>query len=87
MARWSESPAELVLSQAEIGVIVADRDGNVVFANEYIARLLRLEGNKGIQKKKIKKKEKKKEKILYNRKMSKIREREKRIKIVINKKI
>ncbi len=45
MARWSESPAaELVLSQAEIGVIVADRDGNVVFSNEYIARLLRLEG-------------------------------------------
>ena len=45
MARWSESlPAELVLSQAEIGVIVADRDGNVVFSNEYVARLLRLDG-------------------------------------------
>jgi serine phosphatase RsbU (regulator of sigma subunit) len=44
MARWSESPAaELVLTQAEIGVIVADRDGNVVFSNEYVARLLRLE--------------------------------------------
>ncbi len=43
MARWSESPAaELVLRQAEIGVIVADPDGNVVFANEYLARLLRL---------------------------------------------
>jgi len=45
MARWSESQAaELVLSQAEIGVIVADRDGTVVFSNEFIARLLRLEG-------------------------------------------
>jgi len=50
MTRWNEgSPAqylsaELVLSQAEIGVIVADRDGNVVFANEHIARLLRLGG-------------------------------------------
>jgi serine phosphatase RsbU (regulator of sigma subunit) len=43
MARWSESPAaELVLHQAEIGVIVADRDGNVVFSNEFVARLLRL---------------------------------------------
>ena len=43
MARWSESPAaELVLSQAEIGVIVADRDGKVVFSNDYVARLLRL---------------------------------------------
>ena len=37
-------PAELVLRQAEIGVIVADRDGNVVFANEHVARLLRLDG-------------------------------------------
>ncbi len=45
MARWSESlAAELVLRQAEIGVIVADRDGDVVFSNEYVARLLRLEG-------------------------------------------
>ena len=32
MTRLSESPAaELVLTQAEIGVIVADRDGKVVF--------------------------------------------------------
>src|ERR1035438_9505559 len=50
MTRWNEGsparylPAELVLSQAEIGVIVADRAGNVVFANEHIARLLRLGG-------------------------------------------
>jgi serine phosphatase RsbU (regulator of sigma subunit) len=44
MTRWSESlPAGLVLSQAEIGVIVADRVGNVVFSNEYVARLLRLD--------------------------------------------
>jgi serine phosphatase RsbU (regulator of sigma subunit) len=44
MTRWSASlPAELVLGQAEIGVIVADRAGNVVFANEYVSRLLRLE--------------------------------------------
>ena len=45
MTRWSESlPAELVLSQAEIGVIVADRAGNVVFSNEHVGRLLRLDG-------------------------------------------
>jgi serine phosphatase RsbU (regulator of sigma subunit) len=45
MTRWGESlPAELVLSQAEIGVIVADRSGNVVFSNEYVAKLLRLDG-------------------------------------------
>lgn len=46
MTRWSESlPAELVLGQADIGVIVADRAGNVVFSNEYVARLLRLESS------------------------------------------
>ncbi len=45
MARWSESPAaELVLTQAEIGVVVADRAGTVVYSNEFIARLLRLDG-------------------------------------------
>ena len=44
MTRWSESlPAELVLSQAEVGVIVADRAGHVVFSNEHVARLLRLD--------------------------------------------
>src|SRR3984957_11852427 len=44
MTRWSESlPAELVLSQAEIGVLVADKAGNVAFSNDYIARLLRLD--------------------------------------------
>ena len=48
MARWNEGvfdsdlSAELVLRQAEIGVIVADRQGNVLFANEHVAALLRL---------------------------------------------
>ncbi len=50
MTRWNEGspakylPADLVLSQAEIGVIVADMDGNILFANEHVARLLRLAG-------------------------------------------
>ena len=50
MTRWNEGspakylPADLVLSQAEIGVIVADTDGNILFANEHVARLLRLAG-------------------------------------------
>ena len=44
MTRWSERlPAELVLRQAEIGVIVADQTGNVVFSNEYVAKMLRLD--------------------------------------------
>ena len=48
MTRWNEGvfdpylPADLVLRQAEIGVIVADRQSNVLFVNEYVARLLRL---------------------------------------------
>jgi PAS domain S-box-containing protein len=48
MTRWNEGafvpclPAELVLRQAEIGVIVTDRQGRVRFANEYVAKLLRL---------------------------------------------
>jgi serine phosphatase RsbU (regulator of sigma subunit) len=46
MAHWNESlPAELVLGQAEIGVIVADPAGHVVFANEHVARMLRLDGS------------------------------------------
>jgi serine phosphatase RsbU (regulator of sigma subunit) len=49
MTRWNESlPADLVLSQAEIGVIVADRAGDVVFANEYVGRLLRLDGSASV---------------------------------------
>jgi serine phosphatase RsbU (regulator of sigma subunit) len=44
MTRWNESlPAEFVLGQADIGVIVTDRDGNVVYSNDYVTRLLRLE--------------------------------------------
>ena len=43
MTRWSDGlPAQVVLDQAEIGVIVADRDGNIVFANDYVSRTLRL---------------------------------------------
>src|SRR5215813_11497702 len=48
MTRWNDSvsdpylPPELVLRQAEIGVIVADRQSNVLFVNEYVARLLRV---------------------------------------------
>ncbi|MGH3213272.1 MAG: SpoIIE family protein phosphatase [Trebonia sp.] len=48
MTRWNEGvfdsdlSAELVLRQAEIGVIVTDRQGNVLFANEHVAALLRL---------------------------------------------
>ena len=50
MTRWNEGsparylPAELVLSRAEIGIVVADRDGNVQFVNEHASRLLRLTG-------------------------------------------
>ena len=48
MTRWDEGvfdpylPADLVLRQAEIGVIVADRQSNVLFVNEYVTGLLRL---------------------------------------------
>ena len=48
MTRWDEGvfdphlPAELVLREAEIGVIVADRHGNVLFVNEFAVRMLRL---------------------------------------------
>jgi len=48
MTRWNEGasdpylPAEVVMRQAEIGVIVTDRQAVVLFANEHVARLLRL---------------------------------------------
>jgi PAS domain S-box-containing protein len=51
MTRWDEGvfdpylPAQLVLREAEIGVIVADRHGNILFVNEFAARLLRLPGD------------------------------------------
>jgi serine phosphatase RsbU (regulator of sigma subunit) len=51
VTRWDEAvfdpylPADLVLRQAEIGVIAADRQGNVLFVNEHAVRLLRLPGD------------------------------------------
>lgn len=51
MTRWNEGvfdpylPAELVLREAEIGVIVADRQDNILFVNEFVSRLLRLSGD------------------------------------------
>jgi serine phosphatase RsbU (regulator of sigma subunit) len=38
-------PADLVLGQADIGVIVADRLGNLLYLNEYAARLFRVSGD------------------------------------------
>src|SRR5215472_1280347 len=35
-------PADMVLGQADIGVLVADRLGHVLFLNEYAARLFRI---------------------------------------------
>jgi serine phosphatase RsbU (regulator of sigma subunit) len=51
MTRWNEGalgpylPAELVLRQADIGVIVTDRQDNIAFINEFAGRLLRLPGD------------------------------------------
>jgi serine phosphatase RsbU (regulator of sigma subunit) len=48
MTRWNDGvsdpylPPELVLREAEIGVIVADRQSTVLFVNDYVARLLRV---------------------------------------------
>src|SRR5580700_7427705 len=38
-------PADMVLGQADIGVVVADRLGNLLFLNEYAVRLFRLPGD------------------------------------------
>jgi serine phosphatase RsbU (regulator of sigma subunit) len=38
-------PADLVLGQADIGVIVADRLGNLLYVNDYAARLFRVSGD------------------------------------------
>ncbi len=38
-------PADLVLGQADIGVIVADRLGNLLYLNDYAARLFRVSGD------------------------------------------
>jgi serine phosphatase RsbU (regulator of sigma subunit) len=38
-------PADMVLGQAEIGVVAADRLGNLLFVNQYAARLFRVTGD------------------------------------------
>ena len=38
-------PAEMVLGQADIGVVVADRLSNLLFLNEYAVRLFRIPGD------------------------------------------
>jgi serine phosphatase RsbU (regulator of sigma subunit) len=51
VTRWDESaiapylPAELVLSQAEVGVLVTDRLGRLLFVNQHAIRLLHLPGD------------------------------------------
>ena len=51
MTSWGEGafdaylPADMVLGQAEIGVVVADRLSNLLFVNEYAARLFRITGD------------------------------------------
>src|SRR6516225_6428607 len=51
MTRWNEDAvdpylsAEMVLRQAEIGVVVTDRRGNIRFVTDYVAKLLRLPGD------------------------------------------
>jgi serine phosphatase RsbU (regulator of sigma subunit) len=53
MTSWGEAafdaylPADMVLGQADIGVVVADRLGNLLFLNDYAARLFRLRGDAG----------------------------------------
>jgi serine phosphatase RsbU (regulator of sigma subunit) len=48
MTNWGEAasdaylPADMVLGQADIGVVVADRLGNLLFLNEYAAGLFRI---------------------------------------------
>jgi PAS domain S-box-containing protein len=38
-------PADMVLGRADIGIVVADRLGNLLFLNEYAARLFRVTGD------------------------------------------
>jgi len=51
MTGWGEAasdaylPADMVLGQADVGVVVADRLGNLLFLNEYAARLFRIPGD------------------------------------------
>ncbi len=50
MTSWGEGafdaylPADMVLGQADIGIVVADRFGNLLFLNSYAARLFRIPG-------------------------------------------
>ncbi len=51
MTSWGEGafdaylPADMVLGQADIGVVVADRLCNLLYLNEYAARLFRVSGD------------------------------------------
>jgi serine phosphatase RsbU (regulator of sigma subunit)/anti-sigma regulatory factor (Ser/Thr protein kinase) len=51
MTGWGEAafdaylPADMVLGQADIGVVVADRLSNLLYVNEYAARLFRVSGD------------------------------------------
>ncbi len=51
MTSWGEGafdaylPADMVLSQADLGVVVADRLNNLLYLNEYAARLFRVSGD------------------------------------------
>ncbi|MGH3229626.1 MAG: SpoIIE family protein phosphatase [Streptosporangiaceae bacterium] len=51
MTSWGEAsfdaylPADMVLGQADIGVVVADRLSNLLYLNEYAVRLFRLPGD------------------------------------------
>ena len=51
MTGWGEAafdaylPADMVLSQADIAVVVTDRLSNLLYLNEYAARLFRISGD------------------------------------------
>ena len=51
MTSWGDGafdaylPADMVLGQADIGVVVADRLSNLLYLNEYAARLFRVPGD------------------------------------------
>ena len=51
MTSWGEGafdaylPADMVLSQADIGIVVTDRFSNLLFLNSYAARLFRIPGD------------------------------------------
>ncbi|MGH3199732.1 MAG: PAS domain-containing protein [Streptosporangiaceae bacterium] len=51
MTGWNQAafdpylPADMVLGQADIGVVVADRLSNLLYINEFAARLFRVSGD------------------------------------------